>query len=205
MSFETWWTFLIGSILICASPGPNMLQVLSCSVKYGFRKSVYTMAGCLSAISLLIIISILGTGALLTASPDLFLILRYLGAAYLIYIGIRSCFNKGTKMSLKTGELSDRISGKDIFKKGFFVGISNPKAMLFAMAFFSQFIDISKPYISQFVLLFLTFVMIECSCYVIYALFGKAISRLLKKEKALRIFNFIIGLIFIGFGVFLLK
>ena len=203
MSFQTWWAFFIGTALICASPGPNMLNVFSHSIKYGFKEAMYTMRGSLLAVSLIIVTSVLGVGALLAASPTAFNVLRYLGAAYLIYIGVKSCFSNSKMVAPKIeGEEKNK---SDHFKKGFYVGMSNPKSFLFAVAFFPQFIDVAKPALPQFAILFITFLFNECSCYVAYALGGERISKFITNEKYTRAINIAIGFLFIGFGVMLLS
>ncbi len=202
MSIETWWTFFVGSLIVCSSPGPNMLLMLASGARYGFRSTISTMAGCLLSLTIIIIASVTGVGALLAASPTSFDILKTLGAAYLIYIGIRSCISNAT-MVYPDSALADssRATKTESFRKGFLVGISNPKAILFAIAFFPQFIDVSKPQAQQLAILFTTFVIIECSCYAAYALGGKSLARFLANPLYYRIFNITVGAIFILFGL----
>jgi threonine/homoserine/homoserine lactone efflux protein len=204
MELHIWWAFFIGTALICATPGPNMLHVLSYSVRYGFKESINTMAGCLAAVSLIIIIAVTGVGALLMASPQIFDVLRYLGAAYLIYVGINSCLSSGGMIKTELNEIAKTQSKKEAFNKGFLIGISNPKAILFAMAYFPQFINVNQPAIPQFTVLFVTFVILECACYLIYALGGKAITRIITNKLYGKIVNVTIGLLFVSFGVMLL-
>lgn len=204
MSFETWLTFAIGSFLICATPGPNMLLVFVSSVKHGFKKSFLTMAGCLSAVCLLIMLSVMGVGALLAASPDAFRVLKILGAAYLIYVGVKTCISDGMIKAPDTSGITDKTLDVEIFRKGFLVGISNPKAILFAVAFFSQFVDPSRPQFAQLAILFTTFIVIECGCYLAYATGGRGLAKFLHNQLYQRIFNCIIGLLFITFGILLL-
>ena len=90
MSLHLWWLYVTAVFLISATPGPNMLHVMTQSIAHGPRKALVTMAGLMSAVLLCLIASALGLGALLKASPRLFDILRYAGVAYLIWLGIKA-------------------------------------------------------------------------------------------------------------------
>jgi threonine/homoserine/homoserine lactone efflux protein len=123
-----------------------MLQMMQSGMQHGLRRTLYAMAGCFSAVFLLLLGSILGVGALLAASPALFNILRYAGALYLIFLGARA-WTKPSAAGIDASAQPDLApaSPKIIFRNAFLVGISNPKALLFAAAFFPQFIDRARP------------------------------------------------------------
>ena len=90
MPLHVWWLYVTAVFLISATPGPNMLHVMTQSIAHGPRKAMATMAGLMSAVLLCLIASALGLGALLKASPLLFAVLRYAGVAYLIWLGIKA-------------------------------------------------------------------------------------------------------------------
>lgn len=176
---------------------------MSTGARHGFRRALRTMAGCFLAVMIIISIALLGVSALLEASPDLFRGLRLLGAFYLIFLGIRSW---RSKISIADSEVTAKeqatISNHEIFWKGFFIGISNPKLILFATAFFPQFIDPEKPQALQLAILLTSFTICEWIWYASYATGGAAISGFLKKPGNQIIFNRAIGVLFIGFGIF---
>jgi threonine/homoserine/homoserine lactone efflux protein len=204
MNMHSWWTFFIATALICSSPGPNMLMMMSSSVKYGLRLTVYTMAGCYVAVMCMITASVAGLGAILKLQPMVFDTLRYAGAAYLIYLGIQA-WRAPTGGMIDADEVAEvSTTAKKNFRKGFLVGISNPKALLFAAAFFPQFIDPSQPELPQFLILLSTFSVIELACYVTYATGGKSLSAYMKRENIRKAFNRFTGGLFAGFGVLLL-
>ena len=89
MNLTTWWLFVTATFLVSAAPGPNMLLILNQSVRYGFRRSMAGMLGCMSALLIMLSISAAGVGLVLMKSPVLFDILRYSGAAYLVYLGYK--------------------------------------------------------------------------------------------------------------------
>lgn len=203
MELEIWIKFLIGTVIVCATPGPNMLLVMTSSINHGFKRSLNTMAGCLLAVIILMLLSALGIGALFVASPLIFNILKTLGALYLIYIGYKSIKNYKQFCALQIGSIESKTNLEN-FKKGFFVGISNPKAILFAVAYFSQFISPQGSFAIQFGILLISFIAIECFCYLAYALGGKTISTFFSSQKFIYSLNIIIGALFIFFGVSLL-
>jgi threonine/homoserine/homoserine lactone efflux protein len=204
MEFDIWLKFLIGTTLVCATPGPNMLLVMASSINFGLKRSLYTMAGCLLAVCILISLSTAGIGALLLASPNIFEFIKILGAIYLIYIGYKSIKDYKSFSGLKTEGLEKNKTNIENFKKGFFVGISNPKAILFAIAYFSQFISSEKSFVVQFSILFISFIILECACYLAYALGGNSITKFISNDKFRYGLNITIGALFIFFGISLL-
>lgn len=204
MTFQTWWLFLVAVFLLSGTPGPNMLHVLSRSVELGVRKTMAAMAGCLTALCLVLIASAVGLTALLLAIPGLFEVLRYAGAAYLLYLGIRA-WRAGVPAEDAPHTLSRSISLPRLFRGGFTIGISNPKLLLFAAAFLPQFVNPALPKGPQFAILVLTFATVELFWYFVYALGGKSLSRYLVRPAVRRVFNRVTGCIFIGFGATLLR
>lgn len=141
MSLHTWWLFVATVFVVCAIPGPNMLLVMTHGARHGLRRSSATMAGCLSALVLMLAVSAAGLGVFLTAWPTMFNALRMIGAAYLVYLGIkawRTPVDEGAAGAVE--ELSARPvrSRFALFRNGFLVAGSNPKAILFAAALLPQ-------------------------------------------------------------------
>lgn len=205
MDFHVWLTFTIATFLICFSPGPNMLHMMKSGAHFGMKRTLYSMLGCFLAVSILIGSSIAGIGALLLASPLLFDILRYAGAAYLIYLGIQA-WRAPVHLhidSVTPADLVHNTSIRTIFRNGFLIGISNPKALLFAAAFFPQFINPALPQALQLTVLFVTFTVLEFSCYSIYAFGGRSIAGMLKYASVRKAFNRVTGAMFGLFGALL--
>src|ERR1700689_4450139 len=90
MSLHTWWLFAATVFVVSAIPGPNMLLVMTHGAQHGLRRSSATMAGCLSALVLMLAVSAAGLGVFLEAWPAMFNVLRMIGAGYLIYLGVKS-------------------------------------------------------------------------------------------------------------------
>ena len=139
MTVHAWALFLGAVFLLSGTPGPNMLHVMTRSLRFGFGASTFAMAGCLSAVVLVLCASAMGLGALLAASPDLFAGLRYAGVAYLIGLGIQSW--RGAEAGPAITAEPRAPSPPELFRGGFLIGVSNPKLLLFAAAFLPQFVD----------------------------------------------------------------
>ncbi|QGZ66232.1 LysE family translocator [Paraburkholderia acidisoli] len=203
MNLHTWWLFLVTVFVVCAIPGPNMLLIMSHGAQYGLRRTGATMAGCLSALVLMLAVSAAGLGVFLQAWPAMFNALRLIGAAYLVYLGVKAWSARVPDAAEVATEAAVRAPARSVFslyRNGFFVGGSNPKAILFAAALLPQFIDASRPVLPQFGVLVATFAVCEVSWYLVYAGFGTRIGVTLKSRRVAKAFNRATGGVFVGFG-----
>ena len=203
MSLHTWWLFVATVFVVSAIPGPNMLLVMTHGAQHGLRRSSATMAGCLSALALMLSVSAAGLGVFLEAWPTMFNALRMIGAVYLIYLGVKSWRAPADEAAPHD---PDELAAKParsrfaLFRNGFLVAGSNPKAILFAAALLPQFIDAGRPTLPQFGVLVATFAVIEVSWYLVYAGFGTRIGTTLKSRNVTKAFNRLTGGVFVGFG-----
>jgi len=201
MSLHTWWLFVLMTFVVSATPGPNMLLVLSNSARLGLRAAVATMVGCMTALLAMMSISAAGLGALLQMFPAVFDALRLAGAAYLAYLGIKSWRAPVHDPALDAPKVPVAAASPGmLLRQGMLVAASNPKAILFAVAFLPQFIDPQHAQLPQFGILLATFAVIEISWYFIYAISGKRLSAYLQRASVLRAFNRLTGGAFIGFA-----
>lgn len=205
MTLHVWWLFVIAIVLLCGTPGPNMLHVMTRSVTFGARRSIAAMAGCLTALVLVLAASAAGLSALLAAWPRVFDALRYAGVAYLVFLGIKAWRGAGSPIDVGADTLPVTISARRLFRGGFVIGISNPKLLLFAAAFLPQFVDRASPQAPQFAILVATFAVVESIWYGIYAAGGRTLARYLTRPALRRAFDRVTGVIFIGFGLALLR
>ena len=203
MSLHTWCLYVATVFVVSAIPGPNMLLVMTHGAQHGLRRSGATMTGCLSALVLMLSVSAAGLGVFLEAWPAMFNALRMIGAAYLVYLGIkawRAPADEGVARRTDEPAAKPARSRLALFRNGFLVAGSNPKAILFAAALLPQFIDASRPTLPQFGVLVATFAVIEVSWYLVYAGFGTHIGARLKSGNVARVFNRLTGGVFVGFG-----
>lgn len=206
MTMQTWWLFVVTVFFISATPGPNMMHALSRSVQVGFRRSLAAMAGCISALFLALVLSMVGIGAVLAATPRLFDVIRYAGAAYLVYLGIKAWrAGDAAETGNENARPETRASGWSLYRNGFLVGISNPKLLLFAAAFFPQFIDHHQPVLPQFGILLVTYLFSDGLWLSLYGLGGHSLSRFLSRRPVRRAFNRLTAVVFVAFGVVILR
>jgi threonine/homoserine/homoserine lactone efflux protein len=207
MTLSTWWLFIAMTFVVSATPGPNMLYVMTVSAREGVPAAVMAMAGCMTALLIMMSLSAAGLGALLQSFPAVFDALRLAGAAYLAYLGVK-CWRapvhdapapdaQGAATSVA---LVSATADATIYRQGFLVAASNPKAILFAAAFFPQFLNPAQAQLPQFAILLATFTFIEVAWYFVYAVSGQRLSVYLRRATVMRAFNRLTGGVFVGFA-----
>ena len=156
----------------------------------------------MTSLMLMLGLSAAGLGALLQAFPAVFDALRLVGAGYLAYLGVkvwRSPVQDQTAADT-SAVITPALNTGAIYRQAFLVAASNPKAILFAAAFFPQFIHADAPQFPQFTILLATFTVIEVGWYMVYAVSGKRLSVYLQRATVMRAFNRLTGGVFIGFA-----
>lgn len=201
MSLQLWLAYAAAVFIISGTPGPNMLLALTHGIHHGLRGSVSTMLGLLAGMTVILATSLAGLGAVLGASRFAFEVLKYIGAAYLIYLGIRVWRSAGQGIDVEGRP--DAAHAWARFRIGVFVALSNPKAILFGVAFFPQFIDRNQPLPAQALVLLVTFMLIETAWMCVYAGGGAQLAAWLRGGNRMRWFNRAAGGAFIGAGVLL--
>lgn len=201
MNLNTWCLFFGMTFVVSATPGPNMLLIMSTSARWGVRAAVAAMAGCMSSLLVMMCVSAAGLGAVLHTFPAVFDALRLVGAAYLAYLGVQ-CWRAPVEDAASDEAVASVASESawSLYRRGAMVAGSNPKAMLFAAAFFPQFIHADSPALPQFAILLATFTVIEVSWYFAYAFSGHKLSQYLQQASVMRAFNRVTGGAFIGFA-----
>jgi len=206
MTQQTFWLYLGAVVLLSATPGPNVLYVTTRSIRFGFAAAMLGMSGCLLALAVILTASVAGVSAFMLAVPAAFEALKYAGAAYLIWLGIQAW--RAPVANVELGESPSRretASRWSHFRGGFLCGISNPKLLVFAAAFFPQFIAQDTALAPQFLILVATFIAIEASTYVMLGLSARGLARYLSQAVWQRRLNRLSGVIFAGFGCALLR
>jgi threonine/homoserine/homoserine lactone efflux protein len=195
MTTTSWLLYVAAVFVLTVTPGPSVLMCVSTSVNLGARRALIASLGSTCAIVGIMVLSALGLGAALSASELLFNVLKWLGAAYLAYLGVTSLLSARTEISV-SGSAS-ASSHRRLFAQGFLVGASNPKAILFFGALFPQFIDPSASQLPQFMLLGLTFVFFELLWLTIYAVSAARAKVWLQQPRRATLFNRITGAVFL--------
>jgi homoserine/homoserine lactone efflux protein len=200
MTWQIWLLFVMTEAVICITPGPAVLYVLSQAIRRGPGKSVWGTWGVLSANTLYFILSATSLGAVIVASYKLFFVVKWLGAAYLVYLGLRSFFAKTSVLALPESS-ADLRSGPRILRDGFFLQAANPKAILFFTAILPQFIDAHHNVAFQILVLGISSILVE---FVILFVYGQLAGRALSTARSPRfekLTNRIAGSLLIGAGV----
>lgn len=198
MTLETWLLFCSAALLVILIPGPLSLLMISNSLNFGIRRSYPAFLGGVSASLILLIASATGLGALLLASEQLFTLLRYCGAAYLIWLGYRA-WRDADKAS-NSSQTSTSGSRRLMFRRAFSLGISNPKDILFFVAFLPQFMTTESPLITQLLIMSVSWCALDLLSKLGYGLAAKVLAPALKKQRNIRRFNRFCGGLFISAG-----
>ena len=199
MALSLWFGFLAATILIAISPGPGAVASMSTGLRYGYWAAFRVILGLQAAIFVQLLIVALGLGALLASSEEAFDIVKLIGAAYLIWLGIQ-------KWRTEPQEINENglpVVPKNLFLQGLLVNLTNPKAIVFIAALVPQFIDPTRSQWPQFLIIALTMFSVDVLVMSCYALLATRLRRWLHDPKALKAQNRFFGGVFVGAGVLL--
>lgn len=204
MTLQSWFIYLTLVLIATATPGPAVLFIMTNASLHGWRKAVFAALGNIVGLFCLGIIAVTGLGTILQTSEIIFNVIRYAGAAYLIYLGLKMIFQEGLDLTKINRQMvvSD-ASARKIFLHALGVAISNPKAIVFLTALFPQFITIDQALIPQFTMLIATLMGFSFSFLMFYALLAHSAKAWLAKANRIKVVNRTSGVIFIGLGVLL--
>ena len=194
--------FIPTFFFVSITPGMCMTLSLSMGMSIGVKKTFYMMYGELVGVGLIATASVIGVAAIMFKYPSIFLVLKYGGGLYLLYLGINMWLSRG-KMALDLKECSYSISKKDLAMQGFITAIANPKGWAFFVALLPPFIDKNLPLTFQLPTLLVIILLLEFSCLIIYASGGSTLRKLLKDSSNVRLLNKISGTLMIGVGIWL--
>ncbi len=202
MELDNWLIYLGAVALLSLTPGPNGLLALSHGARFGASQSCSTILGGTAGFVLLMLLSLLGLGGLLLTSETAFSLLKLLGAGYLIYLGVRQW--RAASLPLTGSTSKNTSSHRRRAVEGFSVALSNPKVILFFMAFLPQFIDTQQPLLGQFLILASTFAVVEFAVELLLAMSATKVLHWFNDQRGMRLFNRLTGGLFIGAGALLL-
>ncbi|MEX0349232.1 MAG: LysE family translocator [Paracoccaceae bacterium] len=157
MSFETWITYVATVLLMMSTPGPSQLLMLSNSAANGLKRGLFTAAGDLAANLLQMLAAGFGLAAVIAASGTALAVIKWLGVAYLVFLGLRMIVKAQSKSSCTPV----RTSRKALWLQGFVTSAANPKAVVFFAALFPLFIDGELPFWQQFAVLSATYLVLD--------------------------------------------
>ena len=205
MQTETWLLYLFAIVLIGISPGPIAMLSMSHGIHFGKKRSIATGLGSVSAALVLMAASAAGLGAIISASEYGFSLLKWCGAAYLVFLGIKLVLTKSQGPKLEVTKTEGKGTAKQLYKQAFLVGISNPKDLLFFAALFPQFIDLTAPQMPQLTILALTWALVDFSFVMLYASMANVLAPSLKASNKLHWFDRTSGGVFLTLAAILVS
>ena len=204
MTLSTYLLYVAAVALLIATPGPTMLMCMTNALNHGPRRAMTSVAGSVSAVLVVMVLSAMGLGALLAASETAFTVAKVIGAAYLIWLGIKTFRSDASALAVGGADGDAGTPRRSFYLQGLLVGASNPKAVLFFAAFFPQFLNPSAPMAPQFAILALTFMAFEFAVLTACALSVSRIAPLLRRSGPVRWVNRVCGGLFTLMGGLLL-
>ncbi|QAY73462.1 lysine transporter LysE [Agromyces protaetiae] len=223
MSFPLWLTLLTASTVISFTPGAGAINTMGNSLAVGFRRSIWGILGQQAALVLHLCVVAAGVGVLVTTTPVLFDGIRYAGAAYLVYLGIRQFLAKpgvdaegggeadvagsadvAEQADVSTASLPGGEGAWSMFRRGLFVNLSNPKAIVFFLAFLPQFIRPGQPLLAQYLIVGATIVVVDIAVmWGFFAAAAQTFRGVTRSARGQRVLNIVFGSLFIGVAALL--
>jgi homoserine/homoserine lactone efflux protein len=199
MTLAVWLAFLLASLLIAITPGPGAVISMSTGIRHGYRSALAVIAGLQAAILIHLSIVGLGLGAVLAASELAFSLVKFIGAAYLVWLGVQKW--RGPAMPVDAGLAPVRRQG--LFLQGLLVNLTNPKAVIFIGALVPQFVNPGVPTLPQYSLIAVTLCLTDILIMSVYALAAFRLGRWLCDPQAIRLQNRLFGGLFVSAGALL--
>lgn len=200
MPFDLWLAFCLASIALLMLPGPTVLLVLSYALSKGRSVALASAGGVALGDLIAMTASLAGLGALVAASASLFAALKWVGAAYLVWLGIK-LLRSAPSGDLPSVGATDAITPRGVFVNAATVTALNPKSIAFFIAFVPQFLTPGAPLIPQFTILIATFVGLAAINVLFYALLADRLRRTIERPSVLRGLTRLGGVTLIGMGV----
>ncbi|MGX5697223.1 LysE family transporter [Agromyces soli] len=221
MQFSLWITLLLACVVISFTPGAGAINTMGNSLTHGFRRAIWGILGQQAALVIHIAIVALGVGVLVASSDLAFNVIRYAGAAYLVYLGVRQMLQKPALSPEDVGEADASapeasVTGSgaaaarttesrwSMFRRGLWVNLLNPKAIVFFLAFLPQFIRPGQPLLPQYLIVAATVVLVDVAVmWGFFALAAHGFRRFTRTERGQRVLNLVFGILFIAVALLL--
>lgn len=181
MELHVYFAFVIATTIMIALPGPSVLLTVAHSISFGWRPALSTVAGATMGIAVQLVIAAIGLTSLLNVVAEAFVWLRWAGAAYMVYLGIKQWRNAGELLAVDPSS----VTKTNLCFQGLVITIPNPKSLIFIAAFLPQFIDAARPLGVQFAFIVPTFLVITFTVTSLWALAAGKASGFLQHQHAL--------------------
>ena len=195
--------FVPASFALNMAPGPNNILALSNGLNYGYMSGLCGALGHLTAFLIMMTVSAVGLGALLTASETAFQVVKWCGAAYLVYLGLKLLRSPAHMVDRDGATRRTPNHRLHLARHEFLVAMGNPKAILIFTAFFPQFLVPETPVVPQFAIMGITFLLLEAVAVLTYLAVGRNLSRVVSSSASLKWVNRLTGSALMAGGLLL--
>lgn len=206
MTLTVWLSLLTASVVISFTPGAGAINTMSNSLAEGWRRSLWGIIGQQLALVVHLVIVAAGVGLIVARSPLLFDVIRYAGSAYLAYLGLRLIFAR-TTVSDDADASEPRLAESrwSMMRRGFWVNLLNPKAIVFFLAFIPQFVRLDQPALPQYLILIITVIIVDVLVmWGFFAVAARPFQRVTRTTRGQRTLNIVFGTLFLAVAVLLL-
>jgi len=201
MPLETWLAFVVAAWLISLSPGAGAISCMAAGMRYGYARAMWNILGLQLGILFVLAIVAAGLGAIMAASTTLFAAVKWLGAAYLVYLGIRQWRAPAAPVTDAGADVTG--TPRQLVTRGFLVNATNPKGIVFMLAVLPQFIDPALPQLPQYVVCGATLFFTDLVVMSGYTGLAARVLRLLREPHHVRWVNRTFGGLFVAAGAVL--
>lgn len=202
MDLSTWLTFLVAAWAISLSPGAGAVAAMTAGLNHGFARGYVMTFGLVAGIWTQVLVVGVGLGALIAASTLAFTLIKWLGVAYLVWLGIRQWRAPAEPLVANAGD-NPSVSLRDLLLRGWAVNAVNPKGTVFLLAVVPQFIDPARPLAPQYLVIAATLGATDLVVMAGYTALAAKLLRLLRTPRQVRLLNRAFGSLFIGMGALL--
>lgn len=194
--------FLPTFFFVSITPGMCMTLAMTLGMSIGVRRTMWMMAGELVGVALVAVAAVMGVASIMLNSPEAFAVLKWVGGAYLAYIGINMWRSKG-KMALVEGQTAPSVGNLELMTQGFMTAIANPKGWAFMVSLLPPFINVEREVAPQLLALLSIIMFTEFTSMMAYATGGKSLRVFLSRGDNIKWMNRIAGSLMIGVGFWL--
>jgi len=203
VSIETWLAFFAASCLISLSPGAGVISCMAAGLRFGLARAMWNIFGLIVGIMFVLLIVAAGLGALLAASTVAFTVVKWLGVAYLVWLGVAQWRAAANAMDAASADADLSGTRRQLLLRGFLVNATNPKGIVFMLAVLPQFIDTARPQLPQYLICAATLVVTDLVTMTAYTAFAAKALRMLREPRQIRLLNRTFGGLLVAMGALL--
>ncbi|WP_312041771.1 homoserine/homoserine lactone efflux protein [Erwinia sp.] len=200
MTIQWWLAYLLTTSILSLSPGSGAINTMSTGISHGYRGAAASISGLQVGLAMHIVLVGIGLGALFSQSVLAFEVLKWAGAAYLIWLGIQQWRSAG---AIDLQAVAKAMPRRKLFKRAVLVNLTNPKSIVFLAALFPQFILPHQPQAMQYLVLGVTTVVVDIIVMIGYATLAQRIAAWIKGPKQMKLLNRLFGGMFMAVGALL--